>query len=76
MSNSSRISPSIAIYLDDFQKAALDMADETERLRREYGQNGEHPDFDRLDWKSEVSFDETQLGYWEWVVHRVQASQE
>lgn len=63
-------------HLDLFQQAALDMADETERLRREYGPDGEHPNFDRLDWKSEASFDETQLGYWEWVVHRVQASQE
>lgn len=62
--------------LDMFQQAALDMADETEKLRREYGSGGEHPKWPRLEWKDGVNLSETQLGYWEWVVHRVQSSQE
>ena len=60
---------------DLFQKASLDMADETQNLRLQYGPDGEHPEFQRDDWRSAVAFNETQLGYWEWVVHQVQANQ-
>ena len=60
-------------HLDLFQQAALDMADETEKLRREYGSGGDHPDWPRTEWQLEVGNLDTQLGYWEWVVHRVQS---
>lgn len=29
---------------------------------------GEHPDFCRKDWQTEVGNDDTLLGYWDWVV--------
>ncbi len=58
--------------LDDFDVAAIDMAIDTEFMRREFEQK-EHPEFDRASWKMEVERDDTQLGYWEWVVHQTQA---
>lgn len=63
-------------HLDDFQRAALDMAQETEKLRREFGPDGKHPDWERTEWQLEVGELETQLGYWEWVVHRLQENEE
>jgi hypothetical protein len=33
---------------------------------------GECPDWSREDWRTEVSDEETQLGYWEWVYNKVQ----
>lgn len=56
--------------LDDFDRAALEMARQTEALRREYNQN-EHPDWPRADWQDEVAADNTRLGYWEWTAHRL-----
>lgn len=62
--------------LDDFQKAALDMADATEKLRRQYGPHGQHPYWERTDWCAEAAQNNTQLGYWEWVVHRLEENAE
>jgi hypothetical protein len=33
---------------------------------------GEHADYDRTDWQYEVSNGDTSLGYWEWVLHKVE----
>jgi len=32
---------------------------------------GEHPDYPVEDWQHEVRNDDTRVGYWEWVVNRV-----
>lgn len=34
---------------------------------------GEHPTYPREDWRHEVDNNETHLGYWEWVVHTMEA---
>ena len=33
----------------------------------------EHPDYPRSDWQDEVANDDTLLGYWDWVDHRIEA---
>lgn len=33
----------------------------------------EYEQFPRADWKAEVAADDTTLGYWEWVKHRIEA---
>lgn len=33
---------------------------------------GEHPQYPRFDWKLSVGNDDTQLGYWDWVDHRIE----
>lgn len=63
-------------HLDDFQRAALDMADATEKLRREYGPHGEHPEYNRDSWQHEVGHENVQIGYWEWMVHRLEEAAE
>lgn len=35
---------------------------------------GEHPVFTRSQWREEVCDDNTLLGYWEWVMHQVEAA--
>ena len=35
---------------------------------------GEDPRFTREDWKYEVANEDTQLGYGEWVEHRIEAT--
>lgn len=35
---------------------------------------GEHPHYDRSSWRHEVSNEDTNLGYWEWVVHQIEAN--
>lgn len=42
------------------------IADYVERV----GAWGEHPVFVRSQWKQEVADDNTQLSYWEWVIHQ------
>lgn len=32
---------------------------------------GSHPDYSRGDWQCEAMIGDTQLGYWDWVRHRV-----
>lgn len=35
---------------------------------------GQHPHYGRADWQYEVSNGDTHLGYWEWVVHQIDAN--
>lgn len=35
---------------------------------------GEHPHYIRQAWRQEVDNEDTNLGYWEWVVHQVEAN--
>ena len=44
-----------------------------DELRAKYGDQGEHPQFIKSDWRYEVSNDDTNLAYWEWVIHKVEA---
>lgn len=68
--------PKNLVELDSFGQAAVDMAQETEKLRQEYGPHGQHPYWERSDWCAEAARNDTQLGYWEWVVHRLQENEE
>ena len=34
---------------------------------------GEHPTYQRSDWRQEVSGNDTNLGYWDWVVQQIEA---
>ncbi|MFA6132643.1 MAG: hypothetical protein WC869_01350 [Phycisphaerae bacterium] len=43
-----------------------------EELIGSYGIWGEHPDHLVADWKYEVANCDTRLGYWDWVVHRME----
>ena len=44
-----------------------------DQLRAKYGGNWEqHPDYPVEDWQYEVGNDDTRLGYWEWVSHRIE----
>lgn len=36
------------------------------------GHKGEHPALPVADWKIEVENDDTRLGYWDWVVARLE----
>ena len=36
---------------------------------------GYHPKFSREDWRAEVRNKETNLGYWDWVEHRIEAEE-
>lgn len=52
------------------------MADTIAQLIEEYGKGdvwGEHPDYPREDWGNEAADNDTSLGYWEWVAHKVEA---
>lgn len=33
---------------------------------------GEHPDHPMREWQGQVAMNDTRLGYWEWVQHRLQ----
>jgi hypothetical protein len=37
---------------------------------------GDHPDHPRVDWQVEVGMGNTQLGYWQWVQHRIDSWRE
>lgn len=41
-----------------------------ERLIEELGIWGECEDFPRSDWKYDVQNNDTNLGYWDWVVEK------
>ena len=56
--------------LDEDETGHPDFGLEEDSLERKY--DHEHPEFPRSDWKYEVSTDDTQLGYWTWVLHRVE----
>lgn len=44
-----------------------------EQLDCEYNEDGdgEHPDFPLCDWRWAVAENATLLGYWDWVVHKL-----
>jgi len=44
-------------------------------LSVQYGSWGEHPEHSLEDWRYEVANDDTRLGYWEWVAHRIEGEQ-
>lgn len=54
----------------------LSMEAAIEGLQQRYGFHGQHADHPRSDWKYEVENDDTQLGYWEWLVHQMEANGE
>jgi len=35
------------------------------------GLYGNHPEYDRMDWRDEARNGDTQLGYWTWVEHKI-----
>ncbi len=37
---------------------------------------GEHPDWTREEWRLEIAERNTQLGYWDWVFHLIEANDE
>lgn len=43
-----------------------------EQLEVKYSQC-DHPDHIREDWRNDVSQGDTNLGYWEWVLHQVES---
>jgi predicted oxidoreductase len=45
-------------------------------LQSKYGLWGEHPKHTRCDWREEAYSRHTQLGYWEWVTHRLEERKE
>ena len=42
-------------------------------LVRIFGLWGEHPDYPVVDWQAEVANDDTRLGYWAWVIARIES---
>ena len=38
-------------------------------LIKTYGEWGEHPVFQLVEWRAEVTSNDTRLGYWEWVAN-------
>lgn len=58
---------------------ARDEADKLVRRHRLIGNpdpNDSHEDFPREDWIHEVSDSATNLGYWDWVIHKMEAANE
>lgn len=45
-------------------------------LVEQYGIHGECPKWTREEWRLEVAERNTQLGYWEWVLHSIEADDE
>ncbi len=37
---------------------------------------GEHPVISRAEWRDEVAAKDTQLGYWEWLSHRLEEEEQ
>lgn len=49
---------------------------DAERLACENGGTwGSHPDYPVGDWRNEAANDETRLGYWAWVVHQIEMTE-
>lgn len=48
----------------------MDNLSYAEELRSRY--DYEHPQYTRDEWRQEVRDDNTLLGYWEWVAHRIE----
>ena len=42
------------------------------QLRKRYGTDGEIPVFPLVEWRRAIVFDETRLGYWEWVAWMIE----
>jgi len=51
------------------------IADEIEKLQ-EADSWSEHPEHRRFDWSREAECGDTQLGYWDWVKHRIEENNE
>jgi len=49
-----------------------------EELEQKYSPQGggEHPDFPREDWREMIRIEDTLLGYWAWVNHRLTTEQD
>jgi hypothetical protein len=49
-----------------------------EELEQKYSPQGggEHPDFTREDWREMIRIEDTLLGYWAWVNHRLTTEQD
>lgn len=54
--------------MDDCDMTADELA---EKYAGPDGTWGEHPEYPRGDWRDEVQTDDTQLGYWDWVVSKL-----
>jgi len=46
---------------------------EIAKLIDKHGHWGQYDKYDREDWKYEITNSYTNLGYWEWVVHQIEA---
>lgn len=63
--------PNHEVLVEDYSIEIL-----SETLQDEYGGLwGEHPDYPRKDWAYEVGNNDTNLGYWDWVSHRLEMVQ-
>jgi hypothetical protein len=45
--------------------------DKETQLSEEFGYWNEYPDYPAADWRHEISEDNTRLGYWAWVVEKI-----
>jgi hypothetical protein len=43
-----------------------------DKLRKRYGTDGEVPEFPLTEWRRAIIFNETRLGYWEWVAWMIE----
>jgi len=60
---------SIRDFEDDTGLTVVELAD---KYAGEAGAWGEHPRFARHEWRLEVCSEDTQLGYWDWVVSQIE----
>lgn len=44
--------------------------DPVDQLVKTYGSWGEHPRFCRANWRAEVADNQTNLGYWDWILQQ------
>lgn len=54
---------------------ALEVPTPAERMCVEYDTSegwGEHPTYSMVEWQDEVAGEGTRLGYWDWVLHRLE----
>lgn len=42
------------------------------QLKKRYGTDQEVPAFPLVEWRQAVMYDETRLGYWEWVAWKIE----
>lgn len=55
----------------DPDEGLSDLEEAAGQLLVEYGQWGEHPQHDRMEWDADVVAGGTSLGYWEWVANQI-----